>query len=70
MNTEKYAKNSMILDFVSFECSLKVYSVLPRNILRDVEIHAALSAHIISDGCKEAQGKKVSKLLWILGDLL
>ena len=44
-------------------------SVLPRNILRHVEVHATLSVHIIRDGCRKAQGKKVSKLLWMLDDL-
>ena len=46
-----------------------IFSVLPRNILRHVEVHATLSVHIIRDGCRKAHGKKVSKLLWVLDDL-
>ena len=50
-------------------CKLYTCSVLPRNILRHVEVHATLSVHIIRDGCRKAQGKKVPKLLWVLDDL-
>ena len=50
--------------------SVAYTSVLPRNILRHVEVHATLSVHIIRGGCRKAQGKKVPKLLlWVLGDL-
>ena len=41
-----------------------IYSVLPRNILRHVEVHATLSVHIIRGGCKKAQGNQVAVGTW------
>ena len=41
----------------------RIHSVLPRNILRHVEVHATLSVQIVRDGCRKAQGKKIPKLL-------
>ena len=57
-----------------YEC-MYACSVLSRNILRHVEVHATLSVHITRGGCRKALilggrgggggalGKKVSKLL-------